>query len=496
MKRLLLLILLAPSLAFGMLRGIGASTDYAADIDSFLAAEDFFSARNILGVQTAHAYLTDISNMGAATGDIMQFNGTDWVVLNPGTSGWFLKSNGPGAALSFAAVPGGGDALTTNPLSQFAATTSAQYAGVISDETGTGAVVLGTSPTITTPSLSGIVTLNGAQITTSSAMAALAIDVTKYLNTKSISVDSTLTFSATPAANTWFGLFLTNTDTAGHTITIPSSYSMASNSTKTSFYLPAGHVAYIQWRYNGTVYRMFGEPGVQDNYAATTDPTVNDDVSLGYAVGSRWVNVTGDKSFELVDATDGAAIWQRRYNTVFGASTVGLVPAAGASPSSTKYLSEDGTFSTPAGGGYSQVDFTTNATTHTGTLTATTVTAWSKTIPANTFTANKRMTVRMRLTRSGPAGTYTISHALGGQTVITSISVSTASRYYEFEILAKGNADQRAFQTDGSNFDSWGSTTPLTTTVDMTASQDLTTTITLADVGQVVTLAEMSIEVK
>lgn len=43
-----------------------------------------------------------------------------------------------------------GDALTTNPLSQFAATTSAQLAGVISDETGSGALVFGTSPTFTT----------------------------------------------------------------------------------------------------------------------------------------------------------------------------------------------------------------------------------------------------------------------------------------------------------------------------------------------------------
>lgn len=37
-----------------------------------------------------------------------------------------------------------------NPLSQFAATTSAQLAGVISDETGSGALVFGTSPTFTT----------------------------------------------------------------------------------------------------------------------------------------------------------------------------------------------------------------------------------------------------------------------------------------------------------------------------------------------------------
>jgi hypothetical protein len=46
-----------------------------------------------------------------------------------------------------------GDALTTDPLSQFAATTSAQLAGVISDETGSGALVFGTSPTLVTPAL-------------------------------------------------------------------------------------------------------------------------------------------------------------------------------------------------------------------------------------------------------------------------------------------------------------------------------------------------------
>lgn len=48
---------------------------------------------------------------------------------------------------------GAGDALTTNPLSQFAATTSAQLAGVISNETGSGALVFGTSPALTTPAL-------------------------------------------------------------------------------------------------------------------------------------------------------------------------------------------------------------------------------------------------------------------------------------------------------------------------------------------------------
>lgn len=48
---------------------------------------------------------------------------------------------------------GAGDALKADPLSQFAATTSLQLAGVISDETGSGALVFANSPTLVTPAL-------------------------------------------------------------------------------------------------------------------------------------------------------------------------------------------------------------------------------------------------------------------------------------------------------------------------------------------------------
>lgn len=52
---------------------------------------------------------------------------------------------------TWAVPPGAGDARVANPLSQFAATTSAQLASVISDETGSGLLVFGTSPTLVTP---------------------------------------------------------------------------------------------------------------------------------------------------------------------------------------------------------------------------------------------------------------------------------------------------------------------------------------------------------
>lgn len=48
----------------------------------------------------------------------------------------------------FDTLYGAGNALTANPLSQFAATTSAQLAGVVSDKTGSGALVFANQPAI------------------------------------------------------------------------------------------------------------------------------------------------------------------------------------------------------------------------------------------------------------------------------------------------------------------------------------------------------------
>jgi len=58
-----------------------------------------------------------------------------------------------------------GAAVTSGTLAQFAATTSAQLAGVLSDETGTGAAVFGTSPTLVTPALGTPTALVGTNIT-------------------------------------------------------------------------------------------------------------------------------------------------------------------------------------------------------------------------------------------------------------------------------------------------------------------------------------------
>ena len=76
--------------------------------------------------------------------------------------------------------PTTGLGLTSGTLAQFASTTSAQLAGVISDETGSGALVFSTSPTLTTPSI-GVATgtsfnsITGLSATTPSANGSAAV---------------------------------------------------------------------------------------------------------------------------------------------------------------------------------------------------------------------------------------------------------------------------------------------------------------------------------
>jgi len=48
---------------------------------------------------------------------------------------------------------------------------------------------------------------------------------------------------------------------------------------------------------------------IQDNYAAVTAPTTTDDSSEGYAIGSVWIDVSADKPYICVDATENAAVW-------------------------------------------------------------------------------------------------------------------------------------------------------------------------------------------
>jgi hypothetical protein len=245
-----------------------------------------------------------------AAGDLAVGSGVNTAArLAAGTALQVLRVNAGATALEWASPAGGGDALVANPLSQFAATTSLQLAGVISDETGSGALVFATSPTLTTPTVSGLLTTDGAQVTTANAMGALAIDVTKGLNTKTVAADSTFTFSATATARAWFSMLVTNSDTAAHTLTIPSSYSMARSATVTTVVIPASGIMLLTWHYDGTVYRLFSNDGYISKWDATTAATANDDLADGYGAGSFILDATNNIPYLAESTGAAAAVW-------------------------------------------------------------------------------------------------------------------------------------------------------------------------------------------
>ena len=106
-------------------------------------------------------------------------------------------------------------ALTTGTLGQFAATTSSQLAGVISDETGTGALVFANTPTFVSPILgtpTSVTLTNATDLPVATGISGLGTGVATFLATPSSSnlasavTDETgsgaLVFGTSPAITT------------------------------------------------------------------------------------------------------------------------------------------------------------------------------------------------------------------------------------------------------------------------------------------------------
>lgn len=101
-------------------------------------------------------------------------------------------------ASSVAFGAGGTVIYAANHIGALAATTSAQFAGVISNETGTGVVVLATTPTLVTPVL-GVATatsINKVALTAPASSATLTI-----ADGKTLTASNTLTFTGTDSTS-------------------------------------------------------------------------------------------------------------------------------------------------------------------------------------------------------------------------------------------------------------------------------------------------------
>ena len=70
----------------------------------------------------------------------------------------------------------------------------------------------------------------------------------------------------------------------------------------------------------------------KNNDAATAVPVATDDSSAGYAVGSRWTDVTTDKAYYLLDATAGAAVWLDVSDSGVEALSIAYAPDTSGTP--------------------------------------------------------------------------------------------------------------------------------------------------------------------
>jgi hypothetical protein len=109
------------------------------------------------GITTAPSNLTGvITSVGPATSIASQTGtGTKFVVDDSPTLITPVLGVATATSINGTTIPSTKTlVVTTDKISTLAATTSAELAGVISDETGSGALVFGTSPTIATPVIS------------------------------------------------------------------------------------------------------------------------------------------------------------------------------------------------------------------------------------------------------------------------------------------------------------------------------------------------------
>jgi hypothetical protein len=146
------------------------------------------------------------------------------------------------------------------------------------------------------PVFTGPITKTGVDITAPNAMGAgTAIDVTRRLNHKDINADTTLTFSAVPSTNAWFALRVVNIGSTDRVLTIPSSFSLARQSSVTTVTVPGNGQLLLVWYYTGSTYMLAGDGGARN--------------TQGYAVGSMWVDTVANRVYFCTNSSTGSAVW-------------------------------------------------------------------------------------------------------------------------------------------------------------------------------------------
>jgi len=201
-------------LAGGTMTGaIAMGTNKITGMGTPTVSTDAATKGYVDGVTVAPSNLTGpITSVGAATSIASQTGtGTKFVVDTSPTLVTPVLGVATATSINGTSIPSTKTlVVTTDKLSTLAATTSAELAGVISDETGSGSLVFATSPTLVTPNLgtpSAINLTNATAVPTDTTKANLASPTftgTVTIPTGAVITNPkiTLTYSAKTAAYT------------------------------------------------------------------------------------------------------------------------------------------------------------------------------------------------------------------------------------------------------------------------------------------------------
>lgn len=265
-------------------------------------------------------------------------------------------------------ISGGGDALTSNGLDQFAATTSAELAGVISDETGSGALVFANSPTFTTPNIGTATGSVSGNAGTATALATSRnFSLTGDVTASAVGFDGTGNVALATAIGAGV---IVNADVNASAAIAYSKLALSSSIVNGD--LAGGSYAAITSVGTLTALTLGGQLSMADNVVER--PYLTD-----YA---EEVNAMGNSSgTETIDITDGNVVTMTLTGNITSL-TISNPPATGRCGSLTIVITQDGTGSrtiawpasvdwpggtAPTLGGASEVDIVTMFTTDAGT---------------------------------------------------------------------------------------------------------------------------------